>query len=440
MATLAREKIPAHLPDKLAISLWLWNWLTDTGPGESFHDIEKSFKDLVDRGFNAIRIDAMLGWIYDAQFRRRGPVEIGRIAEPGYANYGPGLTTKGGVFVDVHERIVELFRLARTYDVYVALTTWQYQEGHSTTLIKDSAIRKELYDVPLNERLMFVARQYEALLNDLKKEGLTDRIAYLEIHNEVDYVKVCERPDQLRALMESAMAYLQERFPEILICSDRNSGARDRYGFDYEKARRFTEEFAANDQLIDHHLYAFGVQGELFDKAGLFFPAGDNDEIDDKMNDLEKNNRFLRQLLKAGYEPWDSFKNHFEYKSVWRKLMYFYENLDIDKYDHWMFMNYPSHEPLMKNYWRNSIQHLHDYARQRNLPLVCDEGYIFWPPIHSQFEVSAVGKDFHEFIVDQMIKHEYWGIMVCTYAAPGLPLWEKEADFLRKINRRILTT
>jgi hypothetical protein len=104
-----------------------------------------------------------------------------------------------------------------------------------------------------------------------------------------------------------------------------------------------------------------------------------------------------------------------------------------------MFMNYPDHEQSMKNYWKNSIQHLHDYARHRGLPLVCDEGYIFWPPIHSQFETSAVGKEFHEFIVDQMIKHEYWGIMVCTYAAPGLPLWEKEADFLRKLNRRILT-
>jgi hypothetical protein len=439
MSTLSRNKIPMHLPDRLAISLWVWCWFTDTNPGEPFHDMEKCFQELVERGFNTIRIDAMLGWIYDNYSRRRGPVAVGRIAKAGYSNYEPGLTARGGFTADAYEKLTNLFRLARKYDVYISMTTWQYQEGHSTTLIADPVIRDEIYSVPLNERLMFVARQYETLLHDLKAEGLLDRIAYVEIHNEIDYAKVYEQSGQLKELMENAMKYLQERFPELLICSDRNSGSMDDcYSFDYQATERFTNGFAHNEQIIDHHLYVGGVQNALLEKAGLSFPVGDNDEIDEKMNDIEQNNQFLRGLLKSGYEPWDSYKNHFEYKTAWRKLFYFYENVDIDKYDYWMFMNYPKFEQAMKNFWKNSIQHLYDYARERNLPLVCDEGYVFWPPMHSQFEISACGKDFHEYIINLMIKFEYWGIMICTYAFPSQPLWELEPEFLLKLNKRIL--
>ncbi|MHB0858409.1 MAG: cellulase-like family protein [Anaerolineae bacterium] len=439
MGTLGKESIPSHLPHRLAISLWVWCWFTDTQPGEAFHDLEKCFQELVARGYNTVRIDAMLGWIYDQQGRRRGPVTVGQIAQPGYAHYEPGLTARGGGTADAYEQLVRLLRLAQKYDVYVALTTWQYQEGHSTTLMADPTLQDEIHAVPLNERLPFIARQYETLLQALQAEGLIDRIAYVELHNEIDYAKVYAQRDQLQALMESALGYLQARFPTLLICSDRNAGSMDaHYGYDYQATARFTEGFACNDQLIDHHLYVGGVQSALLAQAGLSFPVGDQDDIDDQMNAIEQHNQFLRWLLKPDYEPWESFKQHFSNPSLWRRLFYFFENVDIDKYDYWMFTHYPRYEQAMKNFWKNSIQHLHAYARQRGLPLVCDEGYVFWPPMHSQFEVSTCGKEFHEYIVELMIQHEYWGIMITTYAFPSQPLWEKESAFLLKLNRRIL--
>ena len=79
-------------------------------------------------------------------------------------------------------------------------------------------------------------------------------------------------------------------------------------------------------------------------------------------------------------------------------------------------------------------------GRERNQPVVCDEGYVFWPPLRSEFEVSAVGRHWHEFIVDTMLAQDYWGVMVSSYAAPGVPMWEHRADWLMKVNDRITST
>jgi len=79
------------------------------------------------------------------------------------------------------------------------------------------------------------------------------------------------------------------------------------------------------------------------------------------------------------------------------------------------------------------------HARERNLPLVCDEGYICWPPTNSEFEPSAVGRANFDFIMDHMIEAGYWGYMVSTYAFPGQPLWDKQAEWLKATHERILS-
>lgn len=440
MVTLNRDKIPPHLPDKLSIAFWGWVWFTDTRDDEPFNNMEKCFIELVERGFNTIRIDAMLGWIYDLNLDRRGPVFIGRVASPGYSNNGPGISTKGGFYDDAHVKIMNLFKLAEKFNIYIALTTWQYMDGHSTTLMGNENHRKEINSIPLNDRVMFIAKQFEKLIDDIKSEGYLHRVAYVEIHNESNICKLYEEVDDLKGLTEAGIAYIQKCYPELLICSDRviSGSITNGYGYDYDETNAFIENFADNEQIIDHHLYAHGVQNALYNKAGISLNLSDGEEIDEIMNSIEKNNVFFQWLLKKDYEPWDSFKTHFEYPTFWRKLIYFYENLDPVKYDYWMLTNYPMYENAMKNFLKNSIEHISNYAKQRNLPLVCDEGYVFWPPTNTRFETGAVGKELHEFIVRLFVKYGYWGIMISTYTFPGQPFWEEELSFLKKCNDIIL--
>ena len=98
--------LPEHLPRRLAIASWLWFWATDRQPGEGFNDLEAAFDALVERGFNAIRIDALWSWAFDRDGKPRGEVEVGNVVEPGYCDYCPGLTTKGGGRVNVLDRII----------------------------------------------------------------------------------------------------------------------------------------------------------------------------------------------------------------------------------------------------------------------------------------------------------------------------------------------
>ena len=66
--------IPGHLPPRLAIASWLWYWATDRQPGEGFHDLEAALDALVERGFNAVRIDALWSWAFERDGEPRGEV------------------------------------------------------------------------------------------------------------------------------------------------------------------------------------------------------------------------------------------------------------------------------------------------------------------------------------------------------------------------------
>ncbi len=60
---------------RLAISFWIWA-LWDTGTNGFFNDLELRMDELVERGFNCIRIESGAGLTHDATGRRRGELEF----------------------------------------------------------------------------------------------------------------------------------------------------------------------------------------------------------------------------------------------------------------------------------------------------------------------------------------------------------------------------
>ena len=47
--------LPNHLPKKLSIGMFIWDWITMATPGEPYHDLERVMVGLCERGFNAVR-------------------------------------------------------------------------------------------------------------------------------------------------------------------------------------------------------------------------------------------------------------------------------------------------------------------------------------------------------------------------------------------------
>ncbi len=74
-------RIPAHLPDKLTITMWDFSWYTMTMPGEPYDDLGARFAEAVERGYNTIRICAMPYFLFTADGKREGTarfLEFGR--------------------------------------------------------------------------------------------------------------------------------------------------------------------------------------------------------------------------------------------------------------------------------------------------------------------------------------------------------------------------
>ena len=78
------------------------------------------------------------------------------------------------------------------------------------------------------------------------------------------------------------------------------------------------------------------------------------------------------------------------------------------------------------------------FARQRGLPAVVDEGYIFYPPRNSRFEESAAGRLLFEHAVDTAIEQGYWGVLLTTYCGPDQPIWTENPEWIKKTNQLLL--
>ena len=175
--------LPGHLPKKLSIGMFIWNWVTMAAPGEPYFDLENVVAGLPQRGFNAVRADAGLNWCFRMDGQPRGEMDFG----PWIAGYRDNLTTVnvvGGGRHDVLKRMVCFMELAKRYGVYVILTSWEYQD--SSWLVADPKIRAEVMAVPQEKRFMHLARQHDRLLRVLKDKGIHRNIAFVEVHNEPD--------------------------------------------------------------------------------------------------------------------------------------------------------------------------------------------------------------------------------------------------------------
>ena len=441
-ASKPNRGVPEHLPKRLAITMPAWRWLTDGQPGEPWADLDAYFGQMVERGYNTARVDAMLNWAYEQDGTVRGPVEVGCVVDPGFITNSGGLVARGGGRVRALDAMLDMCRVAEKHDVYLSLTSWEYHPGHTTTFVADKALRDEISGIPADEKLMAHARKYDLLLTRLEQEGLVKRIAFVEIHNELSVLtQFFGGPDATKRHTEEALAYLQTRHPNMLFCGDYVGPWSSDLSFDYKAQHGASAQYADNTQVVDHHLYAFGVQAEFLRRAGIWtalehFYSQDFD-LDDYMARLVLENEFFKSFQRPDALSWQEYRPHFRADSPWQPVVYFYEYLDTDAYDYWMFRHFHEYEDRMTGYWKNTIQFMGQLGHDKNLPVVCDEGYVFYPPQKSQFEPnSPVGRHWIEFVVDHMLEEDYWGIIVPVSVSHD-PLWATGTTWLQRINQRI---
>ena len=412
----AIDKLPAHLPRHLTIVFWGWDWLVESTPGKAYYDLDQVFQEHVDRSFNTVRAEVGLDWCFDWQGRPRGPIEVlpwfTRPGEPG-ARY------------DVLERVVKMYELAKKHDMHIIQTSWEYQD--STTNVGDPKIREYIWSVPEEERLDRLATQHDRLIQELKKRGLEKQIAFVEVHNELNGSYFPKGWETQKPLAERAIARLRKAHPDILFSADY-----------YNVGPIFEPEFPGfqvlpeNMQVAGHHIYTFGIQRALHELTNTWM--GKQTPPDPKDNPL------LRWLIgdkpKISWEEWA--KQADRVRQIWWPLQWLFANMDIDRYDYWMFEHFGQYAGMMRTLIQSGMRSWGEFARDRGIPAVIDEGYIFCPPLNSHFEDSAAGRLIFEHVVDTAIEQGYWGAMLSTYIQPMFPIWRQNPEWIKRTNDRFL--
>jgi len=441
----ARPTIPFHLPQRLAICYYGWQWITTALPDEAFGNIDRAVKETKDRGFNCIRAEMGLNWMFDMQGRRRGKLKFTNWIT-GFSSNLHCVDAKGGGEHDVFERVIHLFEAAAKYNVYVTTTSWEYQDAISQ--LDDSRIRDEILAVPYNERLMLLAWQYDRLLVELRKRGLHKRIAQVEIINELNQPAiVCStaklppqtmdewvhgktpapacRTGAVRALASDAVAYVRSRHPDLFVTVD---GLTACTGFE--------TLYPENAQVADHHVYCDGLTQAFWEKCGITgIRPGEPPKPED--------NPFLQSVLKQNIAGWDELVHQPEHvRQAWWGIAWLYTNLDNEKFDRWCVEHFAEYEVKIKQSMEKQFQCAAQFAGARNLPLVVDEGFILYPPLHSRFVMTPEGRRGEELGVNAAIATGHWGIMISGYFRPDTPPWKDEGQcaWAEGLNKKVLAS
>ncbi|WP_019635719.1 cellulase-like family protein [Paenibacillus fonticola] len=423
--------IPEYLPRRLTISLWDFSWYTMTQPGEPYSDLAARFKELVERGYNTIRICAMPLFLFDEHGQQRpGTLRFGSLGEIGRRTRW--YNCQGGAVLDGHAHLLELFRQAKAHGCYVILSSWEYQQ--SATFLETSELARQLQQIKPQNRFMALAKAMSRLIDFLKENGYREQIAYAELHNEVEFGALAQVGVEqgilsddgpaliasMRPYVEEGIEYLRNAHRDILITAC------------YTLASNYSkDDVAPNVQVAHFHLYLNGVLQELMDATGIRSEGGTfpNAAASALLRDDAPD--FADYCLPEG-EEWRLQGN-----PVGLRLFYLHDWSDPDKWDLFLYDRYHAHKVAMLEKTDQRYEEIGSWAERKDIPVVIGEGYVGYTPLYTNFEEGPVGKFIAEYAIRKALQLGFWGMVLCSNCAPHHPFWQ-DAQWQKRMNELIL--
>lgn len=419
-ATGLTGPVPAHLPQRLTITLWDFSWYTRAGDGEPYADLDAACADAASLGYNTIRICAAplllfggLGLESEAQ-----DLEIeGLGTAPDGGIYGRGTRwydVAGGYRLNLRERLRELFDAAARHGLVVILASWEYQQ--SPAFAASSAWFDAIDVIPLDERYAALGRAWEALIGELTDRGHRERIALVELHNEVDFSIL----PPLREGGSAEVARLRARHPDLLITAS--------YGKPPHLAMHRVPEGLGAAQF---HVYSYGVLDALQTRIDIRaegtadFPGAP-----------------LRELLRIDAPSPAAYGRAAEWKYratvVTDQMIYGYDWIDARAWDRWLHAHYDRYDEVMRREIESRVIAIAEWARWQRVPAIIGEGWIGYTPLRGDFEEGVLGRALAEHGITTALEVGIWGVVLSSNAAPHHPMWQLRA-WQAAQNARILS-
>lgn len=428
----ARATSSLTFGERLAITLWDFSWYTQAGPGEPFADLDRAFAEAVERGFNTVRICAMPFLLFSGRVPAADRIRIRGLGRD-FGQRTRWYDVRGGYRLDGLRRLTELFRAAGRHGCRVIVSSWEYQQ--SACFADSDDWHRALAAVPGPERAEVLAESLAALLDHLGGQGLTDRVAYVEVHNEVDNCALVPGGGaghaghaghyaRLRGPLSRAVDLLRARHPAIPAT--------------YSLGEPWPLELAdlpGQAQVAHFHFYVYGVLGALYEAVGL--GHGTQAAPDVAAWPTPELAAMLRPDAPAlcDYRPDDPWQ--LAATGIPRELFYVHDWVDPDRWDLWLYENYLPHRAAMRQTLDLWVDAVAGFARRSAVPAVLGEGVVGYTPRLARFEEDAVGKDLCEYVVDRCLQAGFQGAVLTSNAAPHHPMWHTDQAWMRRVNARI---
>ncbi len=393
--------------EQLTITLWDFSWYTRTGPGEPFADLDAAFEQAADRGYNTIRICAMPLRLFGAAASTE-PLRIEPLGG-GFGQRTRWYDIAGPTELDPLEHTLRLFRAAQRHGFRVIVSSWEYQQ--STSFSADRRWYDAIVAVPPAERPVHLANALADLVDALAAEGLDGTIAFVELHNEVQFSRLTDgvEGDPVRELtpwLERGIDAFKQRHRDVL-CTANYAGV----------PTGSLADLPRNMEVAVFHPYINGVLEQMQTEFALRSPALPFPQ-----------QRVRDELLRPGAPDLDDW--HPGAENAWKleatvvgRELYLHDWCDPAAFDRWLVERYHAWAPLMRERLANWIAAASDFARLRGLPLVFGEGWVGYTPLHGRFEEDAIGAGWCRTAMRLSARYGAWGSIVCSNAAPHHPMW-----------------
>ena len=156
--------------DRIAITMWDFSWLLRRQGSESeYADFDKVLDELVERGYNGVRIDAfphLISYLEDSKDRKD---EFTILPQTYSLQWG----SRSNVTTSIKPQLIEFMSKCRDRELRVALSTW---------FVPDTLNLRDTIHTPQD-----FAHVWKTTLKFLEREGFSDIIEYVDICNEFPF-------------------------------------------------------------------------------------------------------------------------------------------------------------------------------------------------------------------------------------------------------------